>query len=307
MIERVLFIGSKQLGLEVLKEIVLIKPESVIGIITFDDRSDTRSVFNDFVIFSKEQNINLMIAENRRHSELLIQTVNPDICFVVGWYWLIGNEVLNAASSGFIGIHNSLLPKYRGSSPLVWTMINGEREAGFSLFSLTEKMDEGDVWAYGTVSIEKNDSIGDVLKKLESKTLEVFRLTYPRILKGTATAIQQNHSEATYCSPRFDFDGLIDWNKSSDELYDFIRAQTHPYPGAFSYINGEKIVIWKARLNNIKYYGTPGQIARVDENGVYVICGNQQSIILEIIEIKNEKSRAEKVIRSVKSRFSKNI
>ena len=307
MIEKVLFIGSKQLGFEVLKEIVSIKPESVVGIITFDDRNDTRSVFDNFVNFSKEQNLNLMIAENRRHSEQLVREINPDLCLVVGWYWIIGNEALNTVKNGFIGIHNSLLPKYRGSSPLIWTMINGEPEAGFSLFSLTEKMDEGDIWASGTVPIEKSDSVSDVLKKLEIKTLETIRSIYPKILEGTATAIRQNHAEATYCSPRFDFDGSIDWNKSSQEIYDFIRAQTYPYPGAFTYLNGEKIIIWKAKLNDVTYYGTTGQVARIDENGVYVICGNQQSIILEIVEIKNEKSKAEKVIRSVKSRFSKNI
>lgn len=303
MISKVLFLGSKRLGFEILKEMISINPDVLIGVITINDRADKRSVLDDFVSLAEQENLNLRIAENRRHAEKIIGEFKPDLCFVVGWYWIIGRDTLQKVPDGFIGIHNSLLPKYRGSSPLIWTMINGEPEAGFSVFSFAEGMDEGDIWAQGKVPIEMSDTIGNVLNKLEVETLRTLRTIYPDILERKITPQSQNHDEATYCSPRFEFDGVIDWTKPMREIYDFIRAQAEPYPGAFTYFEDEKLIIWKARLNDAKYFGTPGQVSRIDEKGVYVICGNNRSIILETVEWKGVKLPASEIIKSVKTRF----
>ncbi len=305
MTTKVLFLGSKQLGLRMLSEMLSIDSSALIGVITIDDRADIRSIYKDFVTFCDEKKLPLHVAKNRRHSEQLIRELEPDICFVAGWYWLIGTETLQAVPQGFVGIHNSLLPKYRGSSPLIWTMINGEATAGFSIFSITEGMDEGAIWATSIVPIGETDGVGDILQKLESETVNVMRRLYPQILDGSIEPREQIENEVSYCSPRFEFDGEIDWNWSARKVYNFIRAQSEPYPGAFTYFNGEKLTIWKARLNDAVYYGTPGQVARIGGTVVYVICGDSRSIILEVVELNGSKTKASETIKSVKTRFPK--
>ncbi len=305
MPNKVLFIGSKKLGLRVLTEMLALNSSVLIGAITIDDHADVRSVYEDFIAFCNEKKLPLHVAKNRGHSEQIIRELQPDICFVVGWYWLISAETLQAVARGFIGIHNSLLPKYRGSSPLIWAMINGETEVGFSIFSLTGGMDDGAIWATSIVAIDETDMVADVLQKLESETINVIYRVYPQILDGSLKPLEQIEKAVSYCSPRFEFDGEINWNRSAREVYNFIRAQSEPYPGAFTYFNGEKLIIWKARLNDAVYYGTPGQVARVGGADVYVICGDSRSIILEVVELSGTKTKASEMIKSIKTRFCK--
>lgn len=281
-----------------------LNPESLKAIITIDDRKDTRTVYNDIIDFWEKHNIRLYVVKNRNQFREAIYNLKPELCIVVCWYWLIGKEVLSFVPKGFIGIHHSLLPKYRGSSPLVWQMINGEKEVGTSIFSFTEDMDAGDIWHQEIVKITAKDYIKDALDKLENKVLNWFRKNYLNILNDKIQPFPQEHSQATYCAQRFPFDGQIDWNKSSTEIYNYIRAQSEPYPGAFTHFNGKKLTIWRARPLDVTYYGEAGQVARVSKEGVYVICGDQKPIILETVQLENDEEKpANNVIKSFKTRF----
>lgn len=301
---RVLFIGSKSLGLCVLRTMVALAPEAMVGVITIDDRADIRTQYERIADFAGTNQLPLSVAQSRQHAERLIQEAQPDLCLVAGWYWLISQETLDRTPRGFIGIHNSLLPKYRGSSPLVWTIINGERVAGFSLFSFTPGMDDGPIWATGTVAVDEHATIGDVLARLEEATEKVLHNSYLAILRGQVTPTEQDHSTATYCAPRLPDDGMVNWHHPAHAIYNFIRAQSEPYPGAYTWHEGQKVTIWKARPFAPAYYGTPGQVARISNEGVYVTCGDNRAIILEDIEMGGRRARAQELFRSVKTRFA---
>jgi len=303
-VNRVLFLGSKQLGLRVLQEIHSLCPESLVGVLSIDDRNDTRSVFTGFTEYATEHALDLHVAKNGKDAERIVRDLQPDLCLVVGWYWLISSEALNAVPFGFIGIHNSLLPKYRGGSPLIWPIINGDKEVGFSFFSFTPEMDDGPIWAQGRVNVEDDDYICDVLKKLEDKTIEVLQEHYINILNGTTTPADQDHQRATYCAQRFPYDGNIDWRKPAKDVYNFIRAQSDPYPGSFTYLDGQQLTIWSARLFEEPYYGTPGQVARLSDDGVYVICGDHRAIVLQQVSLGGQRGDARRFIKSIKSRMS---
>lgn len=306
-INRVLFMGSKQLGLRVLQEMYSLSPETLIGVLTIDDSNDTRTVFSGFQGFSNGNKLELHIAKNRKQSEQIIEDLKPDLCLVVGWYWLISNTAIDAVPYGFIGIHNSLLPKFRGGAPLIWPIISNEKEVGFSFFSFTPGMDEGPIWAQGCVIVEKHDYISDILRKLEDKAIEVLREKYPLILNGGISPVEQKHELATYCAQRFPNDGNIDWHKPAQDVYNFIRAQSDPYPGAFTYFEAQMLKIWKAKVFKHKYYGTPGQVARITSDGVYVICGDNRAIILEDVELGGKRGKANNFIKSIKGRMAKII
>jgi len=303
-IENVLFMGSKKLGLRCLEQIHKIAPESLIGMMVYDDRADSRTVFNDFVLFSQKTDTTFYPVKKRKESEGLIRELKPGLCIVVGWYWLISKETLNGVPHGFLGLHNSLLPKYRGAAPLVWAIINDEKETGISLFSFTEEMDDGDIWGQEKVKIKFNDSISDVLVKIEEKGALLFRKIYSGILEGTILPEPQDHNKATYCAMRFPFDGEIDWSKSSLYIYNYIRAQSEPYPGAFTYFNNKKLIIWKAIPLDVQYYGKPGQVAMINDDGVYVICGDNRPVVLKEVQLEGKEIMPpQEIIRSFKTRF----
>lgn len=303
-IEKVLFMGSKRLGLRVLQKLQQLSPAALIGAMTIDDRSDTRSVFPQFKAFTASRGIALHVARNRQHAEETIRHLTPDLCFVVGWYWLISPETLAAVPHGFLGIHYSLLPKYRGGAPLVWQIINHETEAGASLFSFADGLDDGDIWARWTVPIGPDDYVQDVLDRLEEKTISALRETYPMLLAGRIQPVPQAHASATYCALRLPEDGNIDWRSAARDVYAFIRAQSRPYPGAFTYYGTRKLIIWTARRFPQPYFGTPGQVARPGRDGVVVVCGDHRAILLDEVEYDGTTGPAAELIKSIRARFS---
>lgn len=303
-VKKILFIGSKKIGVTVLEKLYELSPKSIIGIMTIDDSSDTRTVFQELFHFANKYSIPLYVAESKPASEKIIKKINPDLCFVVGWYWLITESMLSSVPGGFIGIHNSLLPKYRGGAPLVWSLINDEKEVGLSIFSFSQGMDDGRIWVQKKVLVEISDFISDVLIKIEKETILALQEVYLKILSGDIEPVEQNHNSATYCSQRQSSDGIINWNLSSKKIYNFIRAQSDPYPGAFSYYNGNQCIVWKAKMFDEVYYGIPGQILQIANDGIYVSCGDQSALILEEIELCGVRGEAVGIIKTAKHRFS---
>ena len=301
--KRVLFIGSKQQGYAALETIFSVSRDSLIGILTLDDSGDTRTVLPRFMEFSERTGVPLDIASNRKASEEVIKRVRPDLCLVVGWYWLIDSAVLALVKDGMLGVHNSLLPRYLGGSPLIWSILNGDREVGFSLFSFTSGMDDGPVWARCRASVSDDDYIADILVKLERELMEMLRQKFPLILQGTIKPTQQDHDQATYCAPRVPDDGLVDWRKPACDVYNFIRAQSSPYPGAFTYLDGTKLVLWRAKLFQQTYFGTPGQIARIGSEGVYLICGSNTAVLVTDTEYSGDRANPSKFITSIRTRL----
>lgn len=275
MKKKCLFIGSKELGFTIFKSLVEKYPSTILGCVTYDDRDDVRSKFNEFNEYCEEKDIHLEILDKPSKLKSIIENIKPDFCLVIGWYWIIGKETLKLCKSGFIGIHASLLPKYRGCSPLVWAMINGEKETGVSMFYFDEGIDSGEIIAQKSISILEQDYISDLLIKVENETKKIIDEEYPKIVNGTNEKMIQNNEDISYCAQRMPEHGRINWNSSSIDIYNFIRAQSKPYPGAYTVTNEGRIVkIFKSEIFKYMYYGLPGQIVSVQDNKVLVVCKN---------------------------------
>jgi methionyl-tRNA formyltransferase len=174
--------------------------------------------------------------------------MSPDLIVTVGWYFMIPKRMREIAPLGCIGIHGSLLPKYRGGAPLVWAIINGEKETGLTLFYLEDGVDDGDIIDQKSFPIEEEDTIKDLLVKLEEDSIKVLLNNLPKIEKGNAPRIKQDETIATYVPQRKPEDGEINWEWDSKRIKNFIRAQTKPYPGAFTFMKNKKIIIWDASI-----------------------------------------------------------
>jgi methionyl-tRNA formyltransferase len=197
---------------------------------------------------------------------------------------LIPPYVLNAVPGGVLGVHYSLLPRYRGSAPLVWAILNGERETGFSVFSLTPGMDDGPLWAQGSIVIQPTDYVSDLLRKLEVEAIDAVRNILPGALTGSLMPKPQALIGASYVRRRTPADGLIDWTRSAQRLFDFVRAQSRPYPGAFTFAGKARLFIWRARVGEQSLEAAlPGSIVANREGIVSVVAGD--GILLHLDDV----------------------
>ncbi|MBI2791898.1 MAG: methionyl-tRNA formyltransferase [Gammaproteobacteria bacterium] len=178
-----------------------------------------------------------------------IKHLELDVILVAGWFYIIPQAIRQLATAGAWGIHASLLPAYAGGAPLTWAIINGEKETGISLFRLENGIDDGDIIGQQKISIADTDSIKEVYAKAIDASKGLLLDTFRRFPNVEYTI--QNRENAKIYPQRTPDDGEIDLSKPAHELYDFIRAQSPPYPGAFIRTkDGKKLVIEKASIRS---------------------------------------------------------
>lgn len=193
----------------------------------------------------------------RAQSEQVILASKPHTILVCGWYWLLSKKIIDSCEQVVV-LHDSLLPKYRGHAPLVWAMLNGEKEVGVTMFKATEGMDDGPVYAQRKIGVRENDTIGDLKDKVIPACCELVYDYLPRILgwtNGKLTPAPQDESKATYGAKRTPKDAFLSSTMTDAEKLRMIRAQTHPYAGAYYYVrdergNSKKLTVWSAHMHN---------------------------------------------------------
>ena len=176
-----------------------------------------------------------------------IEKIKPDVILVIGWYFMVPKKIRILAKHGAWGIHASLLPSYAGGAPLVWAIINGEKETGTTLFRLDEGVDSGDIIAQEKIVIGDLDTIKEIYDKVTEASKRI--LLESLLAADSIQYMPQPKSDIKIYPQRKPSDGEIDLTLPGWEMYNFIRAQVPPYPGAFiRTIDGKKIIIDKVRL-----------------------------------------------------------
>ncbi|WP_448207931.1 methionyl-tRNA formyltransferase [Azospirillum sp. sgz302134] len=282
---RVLFLGSKAFGLRVLRVLKAATPTAIGHVLTIDDSADARSVLPLIRAYASESGMAVDVCASRDAAKRAILDYAPDICFVCGWYWLFDRETIDAVPGGIVGIHNSRLPKYRGGAPLVWALINGDTTVGSTVFVMGYGMDDGPVIGTVEVAVDGDDTIADVLQRLEDAVAGRLAGFWRGFLDGTILPVPQDHAQATFAAQRLPEDGLIDWSLDATTLHNFIRAQSFPYPGAFTVHEGRRITIARARPLPVTYHGRPGQVLQRQSDSVTIACSGHSAIeLLETLE-----------------------
>ena len=248
---KIVYIGSVEIGYTIL-ESVYDSGFSVNTVFTLEfEKKDQTSGFVDFGPLALKNNSKLIRVSNLNTPEYIkmISEINPDLIIVCGWQRLVCKEILEIPRLGTIGFHSSLLPKYRGRAPVNWAIIAGEKESGITMFYLTEEADAGDIIAQRAFPILLNDDCDTVYKKSARAGAELISEFLPKISAGCAPRTHNPSKSYPAYPKRTPDDGEIDFQRSAFEVYNFIRALTKPYPGAFTYLpDGAKIVIWKAEI-----------------------------------------------------------
>jgi len=238
----------------------LIRQDAEIALVfTHDDSPSEEIWFASVRELAQQHGIPVLTSDiNLQENVELLQEIAPDFLFSFYYRNMIRSEVLEIPSRGALNLHGSFLPKYRGRVPVNWAIINGEEETGATLHYMTVKPDAGDIVDQEKVPITFTDTALDVFNKVTDAAVKVLARAYPRLVSGTAPRVPMDLSQGSYFGGRRPADGRIDWTRNAKDIYNLIRGVTHPYPGAFSYLKGQKVLVWSAFP--VEGSGEPGTI-----------------------------------------------
>ena len=213
--------------------------------------------------------------------------IEADLVVVVAYGQIIPKEFLNLSKKGFINIHASILPRWRGAAPIQRSIMNLDKETGVSIMKIEEKLDTGPVCNTYKINLENNLNAQDIGEKLSLLAAEKILDNIDDILDDKATFIEQDHSKATYASKIQKSEGEIDWTESAQNIIGKING-LYPTPGAFFIYNGERYKILKADIGS--GIGNPGEVI---SNYLEIVCGKNQSI--KIIEIQRQGKKPQNI------------
>lgn len=300
MSDAVVFMGSKAAGLLLCETVCQMVGKRLAAIICPDDSRDSRSALPGFRALAELHGVPLQVVATKADTLHWLDHYQARLAFVHGWYQIIPLD----GPCDFYGFHYSALPKYRGNAPLVWQIINGEPSIGVSFFRFSEGMDEGLLVAQASVDLATEETIGDALDKANALMLELARRYVSQVVDGVAKVYEQPDEESSYCGLRCPEDGLIDWSASAKRVHDFIRAQTHPYPGAYTQLEGGRVLrVWRCALEPRRFYGVPGSVVEVAAEWVVVACGDGAVRLVTVALDGAAEVSAPEILRSLKTRF----
>ncbi len=215
-----------------------------------------------------------------------LKEISPDVIVVVAYGKILPEEILKLPKYGCINVHASLLPKYRGAAPINWAIINGEKETGITTMLMDKGLDTGDILLKKSIPILEEDDAETLHDKLSLLGAEVLIETLRRLKEGTLIPVKQDESQASY-APMLDKKmGHIDWNKSAEEIQNFIRGMK-PWPGCYTFYGDTMLKIWKVQI--VAYDGKEqsGTVLKSKEE-LIVKCGRDA---LKIAEIQQQGSK----------------
>lgn len=242
-------------------------------------------------IYAEQHNLPVLQPEKLKDETFIqeLKNINADL-FVIVAFRMLPEVVWSMPSKGSINLHASLLPKYRGAAPINWAVINGEKETGATTFFLQHEIDTGDIINSCKISIDENDTAGDVHDKLMNNGAELLVKTVNDIIQGNIKPIPQNNipeSELKHAPKIFKQDCEIDWNKSASGVHNLIRGLS-PYPTAWCNIiddkgNTSSLKIFKTTLIEETSDKNVGEILTDNKTYLNIVCGDNN--IVSILEL----------------------
>ena len=226
------------------------------------------------------------LKDNEEEYEFM-KELNADLAIVVAYGQIIPKNFLNLTKKGFINIHGSILPKWRGAATIQRSIMNLDNEVGISIMKLVEELDSGPISNIYKIKLNQNENALEISEKLSFLAAQKFLDDVDNILEDKAKFIDQDHSKATYAKKIDKSEGRINWNNDALNILGKING-LFPVPGAFFNFNGERYKILKAEIGN-----GLGKVGEVLTDRLEIACGNNQSI--RILEIQREGKKSQKI------------
>lgn len=244
----------------------------VVALVTHEDDPNENRWFRSVAGLARQHGIPVHKPGSVNNEEWLlrVRAMRPDIVFSFYYRHLIPETILKLARLGAFNLHGSLLPKFRGRAPINWAVLHGETRTGATLHHMVARPDAGDIVDQEAVDIGPRETAREVFDKVTAAARRVLARQWDNIKAGKAPRLPQDDAQATYFGGRKPEDGRVDWRRSSREVFDLVRAVTHPYPGAFTEADGRKLYIWWA-LPREDGGGAPGEV--VSAAPLVIVCG----------------------------------
>jgi len=239
------------------------------------------------------------------NKELLekLRELSPDLIVVAAYGRILPDEILELPKFKCVNVHASLLPEYRGASPIQSVLLDGKEKTGVTIMLISSELDAGDIISQREVKIEREDNAKTLHDKLAKVGAELLVETIPLYVLGKLKPIPQDHSKATYCKPITKDMGKIDWNLSAEKIFNMVRAFT-PWPSAYTSFNGKRIKITKAEVCSGK--GTPGEVIKADKE-LIVATGDKALKILNLKPEGRKEISGEEFIRGYRVKVGDNF
>ncbi|BBZ26135.1 methionyl-tRNA formyltransferase [Mycolicibacterium madagascariense] len=212
----------------------------------------------------------------RRPDDELIARVRdaqPDIIVANNWRTWLPRTLFDLPPHGTLNLHDSLLPKFTGFSPVIWAMISGATEVGLTAHRMDDELDTGDVVLQRAIPIGPHDTGTSLVQATIDLIPGVLLEALDLIERGAATWTPQNLDERTFFHKRSARDSVIDWRWPADELERFVRALSDPYPNAVTFYRGQRIRVIEASVSRCRYGGTPGRVFIAEGDGMVIVAG----------------------------------
>lgn len=285
---RIVVFGYHDIGVACL-QVLLDQGANVVAVVTHRDDPGESIWFGSVADLAAAHGIPVLTPDDPKTPAFLedVRRFRPDLIYAFYYRRLLPPAILAIPSHGAINLHGSLLPKYRGRAPLNWVLVHGETTTGVTLHYMDAMADHGDIIAQRAVSISVEDTALSLSGKLTVAARELLGETHPLIVAGRAPRLPQDHAAATTFGRRTPAHGLVDWSQSAWEIYNLIRAVTHPFPGAFTYWGDRRVFLWGARPPRGRpSLAPPGTILGVGEGEALEVATGDG--ILEVLHIQLE-------------------
>ena len=273
-------------------KILLAKGENIVGVFTQPDKPQGRGLkikVSPIKGEALENHLPLFqpVKINRDESVEIIKSLSPDLIVVAAFGQIISQRILDIPRFGSINVHASLLPKYRGAAPINWVILQGEKETGVTAMLMDKGLDTGSILLQRKLKIFPEENAGELHDRLAFLGAEVLRETVERLKQRGLTSFKQEESETSYAPPLKKEDGLIDWEKPAEKIYNHIRGM-NPWPGAFTYLEGKILKVFQAKHVIQDFPHKPGKVVKTSDEGILVETG-EGHILLTEIQLENHK------------------
>lgn len=282
---KTIFMGTPEFAIPSLK--VVSKNTDLKLIFTKEDKRNARGnkiIYSPVKQFGLDNDIEVIQPKRMKDEEVIdkIKEVNPDLIVVVAYGKILPKEIIDIPKYGIINVHSSLLPKYRGASPIHSAILNGDKESGVSIMYIEEGLDSGDVILKETCEITEDDTLGTLHDRLKELGAIGLEKALKLIEVGEVKAEKQDDSKATFVKPITKKQAKIDWNNTKEVIFNQIRG-LNPFPGAYTHNEkNENIKIYKSEKLEKEYAGENGTVVEMTKKGPVVKVANGALRLLEI-------------------------
>ena len=282
---KTIFMGTPEFAIPSLKAVF--QNTDLKLIFTKEDKRNARGnkiIYSPVKQFGLDNDIEVIQPKRMKDEEVIdkIKEVNPDLIVVVAYGKILPKEIIDIPKYGIINVHSSLLPKYRGASPIHSAILNGDKESGVSIMYIEEGLDSGDVILKETCEITEDDTLGTLHDRLKELGAIGLEKALKLIEVGEVKAEKQDDSKATFVKPITKEQAKIDWNNTKEVIFNQIRG-LNPFPGAYTHNEkNENIKIYKSDKLGKEYDGENGTVVEMTKKGPVVKVANGALRLLEI-------------------------